>query len=132
MESPRPEFPRIAHSKPLSRPYVVSDSKGKQGAFSSEDGDIAVPTRIYLIRHGATQLTEEDRFAGSSDVTLSDEGRRQIASLAERLKNEELDAIYTSPLIRTVETARILAAPHRLEPIAEPQLKESTTGAGKA
>jgi broad specificity phosphatase PhoE len=55
-----------------------------------------VPTRIFLVRHGATPLTEEDRFAGSSDVDLSDEGRRQIASLAERLKNEELDAIYPS------------------------------------
>jgi probable phosphoglycerate mutase len=32
-----------------------------------------MPTRIDLVRHGATILTEEDRFAGSSDVPLSDE-----------------------------------------------------------
>jgi probable phosphoglycerate mutase len=87
-----------------------------------------MPTRIFLVRHGATPLTEEDRFAGSSDVDLSDEGRRQIASLAERLKNEQLDAIYASPLRRTVETARILAAPHGLEPIPEPSLKEIDYG----
>jgi probable phosphoglycerate mutase len=87
-----------------------------------------MPTRIYLVRHGATQLTQEDRFAGSSDVNLSAEGQRQIASLAERLKNDKLDAIYTSPLARTVETARILASPHGLQPILEPSLREIDYG----
>lgn len=32
-------------------------------------------TRLYLVRHGATQLTAEDRFAGAIGVDLSDEGR---------------------------------------------------------
>lgn len=87
-----------------------------------------MPTRIYLVRHGATRLTEEDRFAGSSDVELSPEGRKQIASLAERLKDDRLDAIYTSPLARTLETSRILASPHGLEPIPEPSLREIDYG----
>jgi len=87
-----------------------------------------MPTRIYLVRHGATRLTEEDRFAGSSDVDLSGEGRTQAAGLAERLKDEEIDAIYASPLLRTMETARILAAPHGLEPIPEPALAEIDYG----
>ncbi len=87
-----------------------------------------MPTRIYLVRHGATQLTEEDRFAGSSNVTLSAEGQRQVASLAERLKKDKLDAIYASPLVRTLETARILASPHGLQPIPEPSLREIDYG----
>jgi broad specificity phosphatase PhoE len=87
-----------------------------------------MPTRIYLVRHGATQLTAEDRFAGSSDVTLSAEGQRQVASLAERLKKDKLDAIYTSPLARTIETARILASPHGLQPILESCLREIDYG----
>ncbi len=87
-----------------------------------------MPTRVYLVRHGATSLTAEDRFAGSTDVPLSDDGRRQVASLAERLKAEKLDAIYASPLLRTLETARILAAPHGLEPIREPALREIDYG----
>ena len=87
-----------------------------------------MPTRLFLVRHGATSLTAEDRFAGSSDVTLSDEGRRQVASLAERLKGEELEAIYASPLNRTVETARILGSPHGLEPIPVPGLREIDYG----
>jgi len=87
-----------------------------------------MPTRVFLVRHGATTLTAEDRFAGSSDVTLSDEGRRQVASLAERLKDEEIEAIYASPLQRTMETARILAAPHGLEPVPEPGFREIDYG----
>ena len=44
------------------------------------------PTRIYLVRHGATQLTAEDRFSGAVGVDLSDEGRWQAAKLGERLQ----------------------------------------------
>ena len=36
-----------------------------------------MPTRVLLIRHGATVLSAEDRFAGSTDLDLSDEGRAQ-------------------------------------------------------
>ncbi len=76
----------------------------------------------------AVGITQEDRFAGSSNVDLSLEGQRQVASLAEQLKKDKLDAIYTSPLARTVETARILASPHGLEPISEPCLREIDYG----
>ena len=87
-----------------------------------------MPTRIYLIRHGATRLTEEDRFAGSTDVELSVEGRSQIANLTERLAEVSFGAIYASPLLRTVETARMLAAPHGLQPICEVGLREIDYG----
>ena len=40
-------------------------------------------TRVFLIRHGATILTAEDRFAGATDVALSDEGREQARRLAD-------------------------------------------------
>lgn len=68
-----------------------------------------------MVRHGATVLSAEDRFAGATDVELSDEGREQARRLAERLSREKIGAVYASPLGRTVETARILAAPHDLE-----------------
>jgi broad specificity phosphatase PhoE len=73
-----------------------------------------VTTRVYLIRHGATVLTAEDRFAGSTDVQLSDEGRDQAQRLAERLAKTELAAIYASPLQRALDTAQIIATPHAL------------------
>ena len=87
-----------------------------------------MPTRIYMVRHGATELTAEDRFAGSTDVPLSDEGRAQIAALAERLRCDKLDAVYASPMARTIETSQIIAAPHGLEPRPEPGLREIDYG----
>ena len=85
-------------------------------------------TRLYLIRHGATMLTAEDRFAGATNVALSDEGRRQASALAVRLKGVKFSAIYASPLDRTMETASILAAPHRLEVQARDGLREISHG----
>jgi broad specificity phosphatase PhoE len=85
-------------------------------------------TRVLLVRHGATQLTAEDRFAGDVGVDLSDEGRSQAAHLAERLAHEKLAAVYASPLSRTMETARILAAPHGLAIAERPELREISHG----
>jgi probable phosphoglycerate mutase len=73
---------------------------------------------VFLVRHGATTASREDRFSGATDVDLSDEGRTQARRLAERLAAESLSAVYASPMRRTRETAAILAAPHGFE--AEP------------
>lgn len=67
-------------------------------------------TRVYIARHGATQLSAEDRFAGATDVLLSDEGRMQARRLGDRLSSETLAAVYASPMRRTVETAELVAA----------------------
>src|SRR6266513_157913 len=72
-------------------------------------------TRGFMVRHGATVVSAEDRFAGATDVELYDEGREQTRRLAQRLSREKIAAVYASPLGRTVETAQILAAPHKLE-----------------
>jgi probable phosphoglycerate mutase len=85
-------------------------------------------TRLYLVRHGATQLTAEDRFAGAIGVDLSDEGRWQAARLGERLQHEGITALYTSPLSRTMETARIVGAACTLEPHAREELREISHG----
>jgi probable phosphoglycerate mutase len=65
-------------------------------------------TRVYLVRHGATELTAEDRYSGAS-AELSDEGRWQAERLGERVRHEGMSAVYCSPFPRTVETARIIA-----------------------
>jgi probable phosphoglycerate mutase len=85
-------------------------------------------TRIFLIRHGATVLTAEDRFAGSINVQLSDEGRGQARRLATRLATEKIAAVYASPLDRTMETARILATSHGLEVQPKDGLREISHG----
>lgn len=81
-------------------------------------------TRIYLIRHGATQLSAEDRFAGATDVDLSDEGRKQAQALAVRLADDHITAVYCSPMRRTVETASIVARPQNLKPVTRDGLRE--------
>jgi probable phosphoglycerate mutase len=86
------------------------------------------PTRVFLIRHGATVLSAEDRFAGSTDVELSDEGRRQAGRLAVRLQEEPIAAVYASTMGRTIETARILAEPHGLEVRQREGLREISHG----
>jgi probable phosphoglycerate mutase len=85
-------------------------------------------TRVFLVRHGATVLTAEDRFAGSTDVALSEEGREQARRLALRLRPQRIVAVYASPLSRTMETARILAEPFGLKVQARPELREISHG----
>src|SRR5438445_1535640 len=85
-------------------------------------------TRVFTVRHGATVLSAEDRFAGATDVALSDEGRQQTQRLAERLSGEKIAAIFASPLGRTMETAQILAKPHQLEVQTRDGLREISHG----
>jgi broad specificity phosphatase PhoE len=81
-------------------------------------------TRLFLVRHGATTATEEDRFSGSSGADLSDRGRWQAARLGERLAQQNITAIYTSPLARALDTARIVAGHCGLELVTRDGLRE--------
>ena len=85
-------------------------------------------SRVFLVRHGATLLTAEDRFAGATNVQLSEEGREQARRLAARLAAENIAAVFASPLDRTLETARILAEPHGLEVQRRDGLREISHG----
>ena len=88
----------------------------------------AAITRILLARHGATTLSVEDRFAGSSDVPLSDEGVEQARRLGERLKAEPIAAVYCSDMHRAMRTADAIARPHGLPLITRPALREIDHG----
>lgn len=85
-------------------------------------------TRILLVRHGATVLSAEDRFAGSVDVELSDEGRHQARCLGGRLASRPIAAVYASPMKRTVETATLASAAHGLVPETIDGLREINHG----
>jgi broad specificity phosphatase PhoE len=85
-------------------------------------------TRLYLVRHGATQLTAENRFSGAVGVDLSDEGRAQAARLAERLAGDRIAAVYASPLSRALETAQIVSRPLGLTPVKVEGLAEISHG----
>jgi broad specificity phosphatase PhoE len=85
-------------------------------------------TTIYLARHGESDWNAANRFQGHSDRPLTEEGRRQAEALAELVAAENVDAIYSSPLIRALETARIVAARTGLEVTELDDLREVDTG----
>lgn len=87
-----------------------------------------VVTRIFLVRHGATQLTVEGRFSGDVGVDLSDEGRWQAARLGERLRGERVTAAYASTLSRAEETARIVGTACGVTPELRDGLREISHG----
>jgi len=68
--------------------------------------------RLFLIRHGETDGTAKRKFMGKVDMPLNKKGLRDAGLLADRLKNEKITAFYTSPLKRTLETAKILKQFH--------------------
>lgn len=85
-------------------------------------------TRIFLIRHGATQLSAENRFSGAGDAQLSNEGRDQARRLADRLASLKIGAVYASNYDRAVNTAEILAQPFGLKVYQRDGLREISHG----
>jgi broad specificity phosphatase PhoE len=83
-----------------------------------------VVTRLLLVRHGATDATEEGRFSGSHGAELSEHGRMQAGRLGERLARQNITRIYSSPLSRALDTARILAGHCQLELVERDGLRE--------
>ena len=65
--------------------------------------------RLYLVRHGETVWNFENRIQGASDVPLNDKGREQAQNLAIKLQKIQFFKIYSSPLVRALETAKILS-----------------------
>ena len=80
---------------------------GTATAISAHDrlGSIR-PTTICLVRHGESELNRDKRISGQLDPPLSLEGVQESLALADQLQGVRLTAIYTSALIRAVETAR--------------------------
>jgi probable phosphoglycerate mutase len=72
-------------------------------------------TRVLLVRHGGTVFSAADRFAGSSNVDLSNDGRAQAAKLGVRLAPATIDAVYASPMRRTIDTARLIIGSRKLD-----------------
>lgn len=85
-------------------------------------------TRLLLVRHGATPLTEENRFSGATGVDLSDQGREQTRRLAARLEPLAIDCVYSSSMARALETAKILTEPHHLDLHVLDELREISHG----
>ena len=65
--------------------------------------------KLHLIRHGVTAGNLQGLYIGSgTDIPLCDEGRAQLAELKERFEYPQVDTVFSSPMLRAVETANIL------------------------
>jgi probable phosphomutase (TIGR03848 family) len=97
---------------------MLEENRGKNSDSRRDNNNEekqSTPTTLLLVRHALNDWVG-DRLAGwTPDVHLNDKGRAQAESLAQRLADQPIVAVYASPLERAVETAQIIAAPHRLQ-----------------
>ena len=72
------------------------------------------PARLYFLRHGQTTWNADgNRYAGASDVPLTELGIEQAKAGAEQIRDLEFDAVFCSGMSRALETARLGACLHR-------------------
>lgn len=84
--------------------------------------------RVYLARHGQTDGNLNQRAQGWTDTPLNATGQQQAALLAERLAGLRLDAIYSSTLSRSRQTAEAVAAGRKVTVTSLPGLREVGLG----
>ncbi|MFJ9947717.1 bifunctional RNase H/acid phosphatase [Kitasatospora sp. NPDC091207] len=123
-KAPKAERPAAVDEPP---PETTAPKAGWAAA-----ADLGTPTTFVLLRHGETHLTPEKRFSGSggSDPELSEKGRWQAERAAEALvARGSVQAVVSSPMLRTRQTAETVAARLGLEVRYEDGLREVDFGA---
>jgi len=84
--------------------------------------------KLFLVRHGQSLANKKQKHQGKEDewrdTPLSNSGKTQAKKVAERLKNEEFDLIYSSPLKRAKQTAEIINKFHNKKIIFDDRIKE--------
>ncbi len=86
------------------------------------------PTVTLLLRHGQTPMSVQKRYAGRSDVPLTDVGVQQAVAAAKRLATADLGVIVASPLLRTMRTAQEVAAVTGAEVVTDDGFRETDFG----
>lgn len=86
-------------------------------------------TEIYIARHGETKYNREGKMQGRGiDAPLNKTGRLQARAISEELKDASLDHIFSSSLMRSMETAEIIAWTLRMKYRSYPELDEMNFG----
>ncbi len=92
----------------------------------------APPTRLFMVRHGVTDMTERKVFSGTGgeDPALTSRGLEQAARAADYLKNrEQIDLVVASPLLRTRQTAETIARLYGADVLIDEGFTEANFGA---
>ncbi|MBI4064962.1 histidine phosphatase family protein [Candidatus Gottesmanbacteria bacterium] len=79
-------------------------------------------TTYILIRHGETSWNKDERLMGTTDVPLTKKGIEQAHKLGKYLSKIHIDKIYTSPLVRTLKTAKTIKRYHKKTPLISSDL----------
>jgi len=88
---------------------------------------------LFIVRHGETKANEKGIEAGPRPYPLAKKGVKDAVFIAKTLAKIKMDAVYSSPIFRAVETAKILAKPHglkvrTLEELTEAKFKPKYVG----
>ena len=78
------------------------------------------PPELWLARHGETEWTNTRRHTGSTDIPLTEQGRRQARALGPHFEGIGFDLVLSSPSSRAIETARLAG----MEPATDERLRE--------
>ena len=85
-------------------------------------------TTIYLLRHGALADDSRDRFIGQTDLPLATQGIRQAQALAQALRNRNIGVVYCSDLLRSQQSAKIIAGEINVPIEVRRELREISLG----
>ena len=90
-------------------------------------------TNLLVVRHGETKANEKGIEAGPLDYPLSKKGIKEVSFIAKKLAGTKIKAVYSSPVFRAIQTAKIIASPHKLkvttlEELTEAKLKPEFVG----
>ena len=80
--------------------------------------------KLYLIRHGETNLNQKGVYYGWTDVPLCSKGEKQIKQLRNIFPQKAWDCIISSPLQRAIQTVKLLQLPSNIPWVMEERLKE--------
>jgi broad specificity phosphatase PhoE len=87
-----------------------------------------VETTVFLIRHGVTDWHRDQRVLGQRDVPLNATGINQAQAAASALSGVAVGEVLSSPLVRGVQTAEIIAGQFRIEVARDPRLTDFRVG----
>src|SRR5213592_101174 len=87
---------------------------------------------LLLLRHGQSQWNLENRFTGWIDVPLSPRGEAEARAAGEKLRGRKIDKLYTSVLVRAIETARLALEAAGIGPLPNERMYGELQGKNKA
>ncbi len=85
-------------------------------------------TNVYIIRHGQTDSNLKNTYLGKTDISLNETGIQQAKDAAARFKEIDFDVIYSSPLMRAVQTAQEIAVGRNLNIVLNSGIEERNYG----